>query len=435
MLASPEMRETPVRNRLAQYAGNALSAVDQFARAPFGYQNPPAALLSDALGVPAVASTLNRLAYGDRLTQGRGQTLQIRPEVVDAALAVAPIAAKFPKATLGAAGMLAGAADTGAGRAMFIGAKAKTWDAAAAAKAAQMEAEGKDARAIWQETGTFKGADGKWRQEIDDSTARMNLGALPRYRGTDAQAGKIGDVLRHKGLAAAYPDAMQIDLSAAPASRTSATYMSGGNVIPENIELLRPTRQSMLEEFPDAREVAQEAFTDPWMLANFGGDQSKVDAFANKQLLELGRKEAYIKQGYMPDRGAKSDVLHELQHGVQNREGFAAGGSASMFNIDPDEINTARNIAARIARGDSPGDAARWVKEKLGKDWTPRIMDLAMSKNIASMPSSPAEAYRRLAGEAEARATEARMNMSAAERRAKFPYDSYDVPINSLIVR
>jgi hypothetical protein len=45
------------------------------------------------------------------------------------------------------------------------------------------------------------------------------------------------------------------------------------------------------------------------------------------------------------------------------------------------------------------------------------------------------EAYRRLAGEAEARATQARMNMNAAERRAKFPYDSYDVPVSDLIVR
>jgi hypothetical protein len=43
--------------------------------------------------------------------------------------------------------------------------------------------------------------------------------------------------------------------------------------------------------------------------------------------------------------------------------------------------------------------------------------------------------YRRLAGEAEARAVQARMNMSPAQRRATFPFDSYDVPQNALIVR
>ena len=33
------------------------------------------------------------------------------------------------------------------------------------------------------------------------------------------------------------------------------------------------------------------------------------------------------------------------------------------------------------------------------------------------------------------RATQARMNMTPAERRATFPYDSYDVPMDQLIVR
>jgi len=40
-----------------------------------------------------------------------------------------------------------------------------------------------------------------------------------------------------------------------------------------------------------------------------------------------------------------------------------------------------------------------------------------------------------LAGEAEARATQARMNMTPEQRRAMFPEESYDVPINELIIR
>lgn len=45
------------------------------------------------------------------------------------------------------------------------------------------------------------------------------------------------------------------------------------------------------------------------------------------------------------------------------------------------------------------------------------------------------ENYRRLAGEAEARATEARRLLDTAQRRALFPEDSYDVPIDELIIR
>ena len=43
--------------------------------------------------------------------------------------------------------------------------------------------------------------------------------------------------------------------------------------------------------------------------------------------------------------------------------------------------------------------------------------------------------YQRLAGEAEARAVQKRMNMTDTQRRVIFPYESYDVPVNQLIVR
>lgn len=48
------------------------------------------------MGAPAVASTLDRLSYGDSLVTGRGQTTQMRPDVAEAALAVAPRIKKPP---------------------------------------------------------------------------------------------------------------------------------------------------------------------------------------------------------------------------------------------------------------------------------------------------------------------------------------------------
>jgi hypothetical protein len=50
-------------------------------------------------------------------------------------------------------------------------------------------------------------------------------------------------------------------------------------------------------------------------------------------------------------------------------------------------------------------------------------------------PYTNMEAYQRLAGEAEARATQARMNMTMPERLKIFPFDSYDVPKEQLIIR
>jgi hypothetical protein len=52
-------------------------------------------------------------------------------------------------------------------------------------------------------------------------------------------------------------------------------------------------------------------------------------------------------------------------------------------------------------------------------------------KNINNL--TPEEQYFRSAGEAEARATQARMNLSLKERRAKFPEESFDRNRNDLI--
>ena len=43
------------------------------------------------LGVPAVSQTLDRLSYGEPLTTGAGMTTRVRPEAIEAAMALAPL--------------------------------------------------------------------------------------------------------------------------------------------------------------------------------------------------------------------------------------------------------------------------------------------------------------------------------------------------------
>lgn len=89
-----------------------------------------------------------------------------------------------------------------------------------------------------------------------------------------------------------------------------------------------------------------------------------------------------------------SVAAHELQHSIQHDEGWARGGSPN------------------------------------------KVLGEARSMNI-----DPTEAYRRLAGEAEARLTQYRLPLSAEERLAQYPYDpeyflkATGVPLDSLIVR
>lgn len=92
---------TPQQNPIMGLLAERLKQAQQFATKPFGYQNPPAEMLMNLLGIPAVQQTAERLAYGEPLTTGRGMTTRPRPEAVEAALTVAPVAGLLGKATKG----------------------------------------------------------------------------------------------------------------------------------------------------------------------------------------------------------------------------------------------------------------------------------------------------------------------------------------------
>jgi hypothetical protein len=131
-LADPrgEMQAATRKNMLMGYLADALTAASDYTQRPderagFGdqYSNPPLAYGANMLGLPAIANTAQRLSYGEPLTTGAGMTTQMRPDTADAAMAVAPVVAKFPRATLGAVlGLMGATGDAGAGAKAIIGA-------------------------------------------------------------------------------------------------------------------------------------------------------------------------------------------------------------------------------------------------------------------------------------------------------------------------
>jgi hypothetical protein len=128
-----------------------------------------------------------------------------------------------------------------------------------------------------------------------------------------------------------------------------------------------------------------------------------------------------------PDENSlKSVGLHELQHAIQHKEGFAKGGSKADFpEISPSEKANFQDLFDR-----------QWDYVDTLKQGTREYDDANKElQRLSGVLMSPHDKYRSLAGEAEARATQARMGMDAAQRRATFPYDSYDVPANQLIVK
>lgn len=279
---------------------------------------------------------------------------------------------------------------------MFIGATAKTWDKAAAEKAQKLLKAGADPKQVWKETGTFKGADGALRQEIPDVRAGMRLEG-PKF-GTSTMD-KMGEVLDHRDLYKAYPDTANINAT--------------------------------------------------WSDATSGGSYHAPRSWAEYINLPQGAKKDL----------KRSTSLHEIQHAIQQREGWARGGSPESMALDqvidprfsegltrwnktigkygypkdkmfqPDDIKmNDPELLMRELQGQ-----ARWLEDGMGK-YVPDF-DNAFPPGVTPFSLNAEEAYRRLAGEAEARATQARMNMNAAQRREVYPFDSYDVPVDQLIVR
>jgi hypothetical protein len=270
---------------------------------------------------------------------------------------------------------------------MFIGKGARTWDALAAQKAKMMADMNIDPRTIWKETGTWKGPDGKWRQEISDKPAFYDPEALTELKSMDSfnylkNTQPLGGVVEHKELYKAYPEVGDIPVHFMPTQNLRGAEGSYSH--------------------------AQNRLT----LADIPSDQ-------------------------------KSIAIHETQHAIQGKEGFARGGSPSSMVTTLEELASQKRQKAQemfsLSSANDPLNPLKIVKpgaRKKGLELEKEARELD-SKALAAYRSEQAkfDLYQRLGGEAEARATQARMNMTPEQRRAMFPEESYDVPLNELIIR
>jgi hypothetical protein len=126
-------------------------------------------------------------------------------------------------------------------------------------------------------------------------------------------------------------------------------------------------------------------------------------------------------------RSPTSTLAHEMQHGVQGIEGTPRGGNLYEFM-------EARNQAKRALQNHED-NIANLVFEKANAT-SPAVQE-ALSLQLAQQMArrdkvvpyaklDPEREYRLLGGEAEARAVQARLNMTPEERANTYPLNSYD---------
>ena len=276
----------------------------------------------------------------------------------------------------------------------FAGKKAKTADNMTLEAAQERLSRGGDKEQVRRDTGWFQGVDQKWRFEINDSDASVkkpfpqkgqSWGSVydsiyPNKINTKGEGVKVGDIIDHPALFAAYPSIAEISVGAQ--NGLSASF----------------ARKSAL-----------------------GPDQ-----------IWIGREVV------MSD--VKSILLHEIQHGIQNMEGFASGGNEGSaafsdvmpkineirrkiksLNIDPYAIQNKKTMGVKVDQSDLD-KYAEWEKLK------------AVEDGLRNNRMTPSQAYKHLAGEVEARNVQSRMGLSEESRKSTSPESTQDIPNADVIV-
>lgn len=294
----------------------------------------------------------------------------------------------------------------------FGGYNALTANKDAAFNAARRLAAGHDPATVWKETGWGLGPDKNMRFEIPDNTAKFN-GEMDIHAANLAEAQRIKDMkaqatdlfrqrltqpdLFPKQLNTAIGD-LRDQAKAAEAARTAPNGLDSHAQYRGNLAPLALEHPELYAAYPDlaANIIRQGADRGP---GSFGA-RVGTNIDINKPALA---------------RDPLSTALHEMQHGVQDQEAFSRGGNQEMFTSPLSPVN--RPLLDRLhdlnEQTPPPGPEGR----QHANDVYDTRAELLRRQN------DPFSAYQRLAGEAEARLTQARMNMTPEERANSYPFD------------
>ena len=370
--------------------------------------------------------------------------------------AAAPLALKGGKKLMGVADRMAADGTT---MRMFLGEGSLSADKKALAKAKQMHKAGETKDDIWESTGwMFDPGDGKWRYEISDADAVVNipqadLRVLNSY-GIDVhtdlrtvETPEVDKLMGQKNYGRGRffgddPDVLNL-------AEIKEKYADNPDLVKaaENVDAVMGGRVDAegqgVRTLGDVMDHPALFEAYPWLRDH------RVD-------IDTQMSGAKVEQGEMtlgmPAQGdtLRKAALHEAQHLIQAYEKFARGGSVEMFKRSPDEIEEIKNVMlfAHSSRawldwsaenaGTPPGPRWREFKEDYLRtngvepakeargaklehyDALGGMVDTLHNKLRQSR--HPEMSYYLLAGEVEARNVETRADMTAAEQYRKPPW-------------
>lgn len=311
----------------------------------------------------------------------------------------------------------------------YAGRNAENADLDALHEAERYEMQGVDAETIRQKTGWFRGADGKWRWEIDDSGTETDT-KWNFLRNPDAK--RYNELFEKAYL---YDTATAEDLNELQildknlkGVRKSPLYLD---------EIVR--HDKLFEAYPALRDV-KVCFE-----ANTGNKEGSYHPGENEFVLRTGLK--------LEPEKLKNTIIHEIQHAIQEQERFARGANPGYWDEmiqrgysrrkNDGRIERARKEYHRIfdsapeefkdkvrrinrARLDGDYDAAETVIDELYDSeyadlWSQLDMAEFEWRSDRGEELNAYDLYRDTAGEIEARDAAARRGLTAEERKNRKP--------------
>ena len=404
---------------------------------------------------------------------------------------------------------------------MFIGPKSSAWNKANYEKAVQMEKAGARPADIWRETMTARGLDKNWRQEIPDTGAVLNMEKIPKAPNRFELANQY---LVDKGIVPA--DKIGVlgigshDRLVPRAAQQEALDYADNYLKTNPVQAVR--LPSALQH--NALEEAYPNLINNLRIARETRKDIRGAYDQEKKLVTTGGATWMGQTADEQANAARSTLLHEIQHAIQQTENWGRGGSPesakliaqaqikselaplatpfainrkywddygaaarSEYMVRLGDIATRDNIKPRIIYSLSDwykyGDDYRRVAGPQPKkpgpardSWFQGAAAYIRDRNISSNPKyqnlpydnardaknaqkramtqikktdeaarqfqelgakqktfeelSDVEAYKRLAGEAESRLTQAREKLTMEERRENFPFlEQYTKPV------
>jgi hypothetical protein len=187
----------------------------------------------------------------------------------------------------------------------MMGPMSKTWRKADADLAVKMEGEGRNANDIWRKTGTFRAPDGKLRQEVPDIDMRYTSGEVEKKQYTSAKK-------RHEQAKAraTTPEELNDANEHWNKTRTDAIFNLSGKAqdFVNHSELFAAYPELAKYAFKQL-EPTHSQFTAPETVYGFYSP--------TKKRVTINTDAPY----------KRSTALHELQHAIQEIEGWQGGSN------------------------------------------------------------------------------------------------------------